>query len=73
MEIEFNGFFLHILWYKLKNVSMDTGSMCTWFAISNVQLYQLSTISTEMQLSNIYRIRHGSRYFIVTKQLPLFP
>ena len=52
---------------------IDAVSLCTWLAISNVQLSLLSTISTELQLNNIYKIWHVSRYFIVTNGLPIFP
>ena len=52
---------------------MDTGSLCTWFAVSNVPLYLLNTISAELQLNNIYKIVHASRYFIVTERLPIIP
>ena len=37
------------------------------FAISNVPLYLLSTISTELQLNNTYGILHVSQYSNATK------
>ena len=30
-------------------------------------------ISTELHLNNTYRVWHFSRYFVITKRIPIFP